>query len=120
MLFRFVNRDGRSWLTLHVLDLHSKGIIFPHVDSLKFSGDIVAGLSLYSDSMCTFQLHRDPDDDSQDDLPDSRVQVLLPRRSFYITSGPIRRTYAHGIRDPGLSCRFVNLYFNQDQYMTCM
>ena len=58
------NRDGRQWLPLHVLDLHSKGIIYPHVDSPKFSGDIVAGLSLYSDSMCTFDLHHaDTDDD---------------------------------------------------------
>ena len=116
-----VDRDGRSWLPLHVLDLHSKGIIFPHVDSLKFSGDVVAGLSLYSDSVCTFDLqhpskrgedgeedgdvHQDPQNQmvSDDDFRPSRVRVYLPRRSFYVTSGDIRNTYAHGIRDAGAS-----------------
>ena len=30
----------------HVLDLHADGWINPHVDSIKFSGGIVCGLSL--------------------------------------------------------------------------
>jgi alkylated DNA repair protein alkB family protein 7 len=31
---------------VHILDLHAEGVIKPHVDSIKFSGEIVAGLSL--------------------------------------------------------------------------
>ena len=36
---------------VHILDLHEDGYIKPHVDSIKFSGGVVAGLSLLSDGI---------------------------------------------------------------------
>lgn len=40
---------------VHVLDLAADGIIRAHTDSLRFCGDIVAGLSLLSDAVMTFR-----------------------------------------------------------------
>lgn len=37
-----------TFLPPHVIDLDSNGYIGPHVDSIKFSGDMIAGLSLNS------------------------------------------------------------------------
>ncbi|CAN0326924.1 unnamed protein product, partial [Phaeothamnion confervicola] len=36
------------WLPCHAIDLAPEGFIKPHVDSVKFSGRVVAGLSLVS------------------------------------------------------------------------
>jgi hypothetical protein len=49
-----------SRLQVHVLDLHPEGYILPHVDSIKFSGGVVAGLSLLSTSIMRLQvgIHR--------------------------------------------------------------
>ncbi|KDO30622.1 hypothetical protein SPRG_04522 [Saprolegnia parasitica CBS 223.65] len=41
--------------TVHVIDLAEAGYIKPHVDSIKFSGQIVAGISLLSPSVMRFK-----------------------------------------------------------------
>ena len=40
-----------NWLPVHAIHLKEKGILSPHVDSVKFSGGIVAGISLLSTSI---------------------------------------------------------------------
>ncbi|OQR84536.1 hypothetical protein ACHHYP_13284 [Achlya hypogyna] len=77
--------------TVHVIDLAEEGYIKPHVDSIKFSGQIVAGISLLSPCVMRFQEEHGP----------SRLDVHLRRRSFYCMSGGIRYRYTHEIL-PGL------------------
>jgi alkylated DNA repair protein alkB family protein 7 len=43
--------DALEWLNCHAIYLKKEGLLTAHVDSIKFSGDIVAGLSLLSSSI---------------------------------------------------------------------
>ena len=60
-----------SWLPVHVIDLAADGFITPHVDSVKFSGDLVCGLSLLSPAVMT--LRPDPDVDRDEKLHSSSL-----------------------------------------------
>ncbi|KOC64403.1 putative alpha-ketoglutarate-dependent dioxygenase ABH7 [Habropoda laboriosa] len=80
---------GMSQLSLiHILDLAPEGWIKPHVDSIKFCGEIIAGLSLLTDSVMRLTL-----------LQNETLykDFLLPRRSLYIMSGTARYDYNHEI-----------------------
>ncbi|XP_032821857.1 alpha-ketoglutarate-dependent dioxygenase alkB homolog 7, mitochondrial isoform X2 [Petromyzon marinus] len=72
----------------HVLDLDAAGFIRPHVDSVKFCGSIIAGLSLLSASVMRFVHEQDPT---------IRVDVLLKPRSLYIIRGRVRYEFTHEI-----------------------
>jgi alkylated DNA repair protein alkB family protein 7 len=66
----------------HVLDVAADGYILPHVDSVKASGTLIAGLSLLSD--CDMTLRYRPgmsagDGWEQELDTDSVVEVKLPR-----------------------------------------
>lgn len=85
----------RQWLPPHVIDL--KGRIDPHIDSVKFSGGIVAGLSLLATA--TMRLSK-ADPMSGDVLPQGdSYDLLLEPGSLYILTGPARFEYAHSIFD---------------------
>ncbi|TRY66778.1 hypothetical protein DNTS_028810 [Danionella cerebrum] len=73
---------------VHVLDLDKKGYIKPHVDSVKFCGTTIAGLSLLSDSVMRLV----PEKDSTD-----WVDLLLSRRSLYIIRDDARFKFTHEI-----------------------
>lgn len=60
---------------VHVLDLHENGFIKLHVDSTRFCGNTIAGLSLMGD--CVMRLQNEKD-------KDKCAKVLLKRRSLYI------------------------------------
>lgn len=70
----------------HVLDLHEDGFIKPHIDSIKFCGALVSGMSLLSDAVMRLKL----DDKNYSD-------VFIPRLSVYIMSNDIRYKYTHEI-----------------------
>jgi alkylated DNA repair protein alkB family protein 7 len=72
---------------VHVIDLAEDGFIKPHIDSIKFSGCIVAGLSLLSPSIMRFQQENGT----------NYIEAMLPRRSFYCMTGKIRYHYTHEI-----------------------
>ncbi|XP_070157680.1 alpha-ketoglutarate-dependent dioxygenase alkB homolog 7, mitochondrial [Polyergus mexicanus] len=74
---------------VHILDLASEGWIKPHIDSVRFCGDIIAGLSLLTDSVMklTMEGHE----------KECIECFLLPRRSLYIMSGVARYKYNHEI-----------------------
>ncbi|CAI5732932.1 unnamed protein product [Hyaloperonospora brassicae] len=72
---------------VHVIELAEDGYIRPHVDSVKFSGRVVAGLSLLSPSIMRFQ----------EEHGDSVIDAYLPRRSMYMITGRIRYHYMHAI-----------------------
>ncbi|XP_018933041.1 alpha-ketoglutarate-dependent dioxygenase alkB homolog 7, mitochondrial-like [Cyprinus carpio] len=73
---------------VHVLDLDKDGYIKPHIDSVKFCGSTIAGLSLLSDSV----MRLTPENKSTD-----WVDLLLSRRSLYILRDDARFKFTHGI-----------------------
>ncbi|KAL6260969.1 hypothetical protein P5V15_008496 [Pogonomyrmex californicus] len=74
---------------VHILDLAAEGWIKPHIDSVRFCGGIIAGLSLLSDSVMrlTMEGHE----------KECVGYFLLLRRSLYIMSGVARYKYHHEI-----------------------
>uniref|UniRef100_A0A4W6EFH6 AlkB homolog 7 n=1 Tax=Lates calcarifer TaxID=8187 RepID=A0A4W6EFH6_LATCA len=60
---------------VHVLDLDKTGYIKPHIDSVKFCGSTIAGLSLLSDSIMRLV---------RENTSNEWLDLLLPRRSLYI------------------------------------
>ena len=80
-----------TWLACHAIDLHQDGALHAHVDSVRFSGDVVAGLSLLSSS--TMRLK--PEDASLEEESEGYVDLWLPPRSLYLLSGMARYSYTH-------------------------
>ena len=101
---------------IHVLDIAENGFIAPHVDT-EFTGGIVAGVTLLSDAVVTFQPHEPELQESLlkeresgssgttrlaqnssivfPELP--RVELLVPARSLYIITGDARYNWTHAI-----------------------
>lgn len=79
---------GRLLGPVHVLDLDKAGYIKPHIDSVKFCGSTIAGLSLLSDSI--MRLVRENEQNEWLDL-------LLTRRSLYILRNQARYDFTHEI-----------------------
>lgn len=70
------NLDDENLLAhVHILDMHKDGYIKPHVDSIRFCGNKIAGLCLLSDSIMRFKNVKNPL---------LYANVLLKRRSLYI------------------------------------
>jgi len=74
---------------VHILDLHKDGYIRPHIDSIRYCGDIIAGISLLSDAVMRLK-HRADDDNRI-------VDLLLTRRSLYLLTGVVRHEFTHQI-----------------------
>ncbi|XP_018309604.1 alpha-ketoglutarate-dependent dioxygenase alkB homolog 7, mitochondrial [Mycetomoellerius zeteki] len=74
---------------VHILDLAPEGWIKPHIDSVRFCGGIIAGLSLLSDSVMRLAM--------EGHEKKCVACFLLPRRSLYIMSGVARYKYNHEI-----------------------
>ncbi|KAF3424535.1 hypothetical protein E2986_08245 [Frieseomelitta varia] len=81
-------KDMSKISLVHVLDLAPQGWIKPHVDSIRFCGEIIAGLSLLTDSVMRLKMV---------DNETLYKDFLLPRRSLYIMSGTARYNYNHEI-----------------------
>ena len=60
---------------VHILDLHEDGYIKPHVDAVRYCGNIIAGISLLSDCVMKFVNEKDK---AKSGL------ALLKRRSLYV------------------------------------
>ncbi|KAF5881809.1 alpha-ketoglutarate-dependent dioxygenase alkB 7, mitochondrial [Clarias magur] len=73
---------------VHVLDLDKTGFIKAHVDSVKFCGSTIAGVSLLSDSIMRLVHEQNPAE---------RVDLLLQRRSLYILRDEVRFKFTHEI-----------------------
>ena len=78
----------------HVIDLKKGGRIDAHVDSVKFSGGLVAGLSLSCDAEMVLRPY-----DAERDAPveGKEARCVLPRRSLYIMSGEARYAFTHEV-----------------------
>lgn len=82
-------REGSRLLgPVHILDLDEKGYIKPHIDSVKFCGNTIAGLSLLSDSIMRLV---------KEDVTSEWLDLLLPRRSLYILRDQARYNFTHEI-----------------------
>ncbi|XP_053194403.1 alpha-ketoglutarate-dependent dioxygenase alkB homolog 7, mitochondrial [Scomber japonicus] len=73
---------------VHVLDLDKTGYIKPHIDSVKFCGTTIAGLSLLSDSIMRLV---------KENSSSEWLDMLLPRRSLYILRDQARYDFTHEI-----------------------
>lgn len=83
---------------LHALELAADGEIRSHVDSVKFGGAVVCGISLLS--AATLRL-------TEEGLPAGAaraprvVDVRLPPRSLYMLHGASRYDFGHAVLTPG-------------------
>ncbi|XP_026470788.1 alpha-ketoglutarate-dependent dioxygenase alkB homolog 7, mitochondrial-like [Ctenocephalides felis] len=84
---------------VHVLDLSKDGKINPHVDSIRFCGHTIAGLSLISNSVMrlTRAVSEDSNMTADDETKVLAVNVYLERRSLYIMRNVARYDFAHEI-----------------------
>lgn len=112
-----------KWLPVHAIHLKESGKLSAHVDSVRFSGGIVAGLSLSTSSIMRLKPaspseiassidsssssrygsvdenhdHHEPLEKSIDDA--GHVDLYLPPLSLYILSGISRYEYTHELLD---------------------
>ncbi len=80
-----------TWLPCHAIDLKKDGELNAHVDSVKFSGDLVAGISLLSHSIMRLLPHVD----GGGPIFDGHVDLYLPPLSLYALTGVARYRYSH-------------------------
>ncbi|XP_034104812.1 alpha-ketoglutarate-dependent dioxygenase alkB homolog 7, mitochondrial isoform X1 [Drosophila albomicans] len=114
--------EGAIMSYVHVLDLAADGVIKPHVDSTRYCGNTISGISLLSDSVMRLVRtsaekyqqgnvgdgpSKDTSDNTTDDAyrhqPEAKLEnnfyadILLPRRSLYIMSHSARYNFTHEI-----------------------
>uniref|UniRef100_A0A182NAC1 Uncharacterized protein n=1 Tax=Anopheles dirus TaxID=7168 RepID=A0A182NAC1_9DIPT len=90
---------------VHVLDLAEEGVIKPHVDSVRYCGNTIAGISLLSDSVMRMVRTNDEEQTnaeyrqifSNERHKKYWADVLLPRRSLYIMRHTARYKFTHEI-----------------------
>ena len=82
-----------KWLPCHAIDLKQDGQLSAHVDSVRFSGHIVAGLSLLSPAIMRLK--------EEDQESDQFVDLYLPPRSLYVLTGVGRYEYSHELLPDG-------------------
>ena len=89
-----------SFLPPHCIDLAADGgVIRPHIDSIKFSGRVVAGLSLVSAATMVLA---EADPATGEPRPGARVSELrLEPGSLYVLADESRYDYAHAIAPEG-------------------
>ena len=106
---------GTALADVHVLDIAENGFIAPHVDT-EFTGGMVAGVSLLSDAVITFQPHvpalqerlleekpnkqggtrlQGNDSICFPQLPS--IELLVPARSLYVLVQEARYSWTHAI-----------------------
>lgn len=73
---------------VHVLDLAAAGHIKPHVDAVRFCGDVIAGLCLVSSAVMEL-VHTEK--------PHLQLHALLARRALYIMKGVARYSFSHAV-----------------------
>ncbi|CAH0696506.1 unnamed protein product [Spodoptera exigua] len=73
---------------VHVLDLAAAGHIKPHVDAVRFCGDVIAGLCLVSSAVMHL-VHSEKNH--------LQLHALLARRALYIMKGAARYSFTHAV-----------------------
>lgn len=109
--------DTKVMPFVHILDLAKDGVIKPHVDSSRYCGNIIAGLSLLTD--CIMRLRRvdetkyyqgskdagqiqiKADSGNSGGEFDYYADILLKRRSLYVMRDSARYKFTHEVLAPG-------------------
>jgi alkylated DNA repair protein alkB family protein 7 len=102
-----LSHDEVQWLPPHGIDLKLDGELKAHVDSVRFSGDLVAGISLLSSSIMRLK----PEIDGSESISSATeewVDLYLPPRSLYVLSGMSRYEYTHELLPSGSIFRAPN------------
>ncbi|XP_041942054.1 alpha-ketoglutarate-dependent dioxygenase alkB homolog 7, mitochondrial [Alosa pseudoharengus] len=81
-------QDSQLLGPVHVLDLDKAGFIKPHIDSVKFCGTTIAGISLLSASVMRLV---------REEVKTDWVDLLLPQRSLYVLREEARYKFTHEI-----------------------
>ncbi|CAG9533274.1 unnamed protein product [Cercopithifilaria johnstoni] len=81
--------EDKQLLLVHILDLHEDGVIKPHIDSVRYCGDVITGLSLLSDAVMRLR-HKE----QKDQLI---VDLFLQRRCLYRMGGFSRYEFYHEV-----------------------
>lgn len=102
-------RPEAAWLPCHAIDLHKDGELNAHVDSVRFSGDLVAGLSLSSSSIMRLK----PDAESHNAPMEGHVDLYLPTCSLYVLSGIARYGYTHELLPSNATFSGEQVYRNR-------
>ncbi|CAJ0605159.1 unnamed protein product [Cylicocyclus nassatus] len=79
--------DAEHLTSVHILDLHKDGLIKPHIDAVRYCGDVISGLCLLSDAVMRLR-HKD----RKDELI---VDMLAPRRGLYRMGEVGRYEFTH-------------------------
>ena len=95
----YVNGETVKWLPCHAIDLKRNGELKAHVDSVKFSGNVVAGISLLSSSI--MRLKPDSGDGERPEEKHGWIDLYLPPLSLYVLSGVSRYHYSHELLPSG-------------------
>mmetsp|Transcript_254 Transcript_254/g.258 ORF Transcript_254/g.258 Transcript_254/m.258 type:complete len:241 (-) Transcript_254:380-1102(-) len=86
-----------TFLPVHFIDYKKEALLKPHVDSVRFSGGLVAGISFESSSIMRLrpsaELGRDPEE--------GFVDLLLTPLSLYVLTGVCRYQYTHELLSSG-------------------
>ncbi|KAJ0173386.1 hypothetical protein K1T71_011562 [Dendrolimus kikuchii] len=72
----------------HVLDLAGAGHIKPHIDAVRFCGDVIAGVCLVSGAVMRL---------AHAQKPHLVLDALLARRALYIMKGCARYSFSHAV-----------------------
>ncbi|CAH0595003.1 unnamed protein product [Chrysodeixis includens] len=80
--------DGDTLPHVHVLDLAAAGHIKPHVDAVRFCGDVIAGLCLVSSAVMRLQ---------HSQRSELVLDALLSRRALYVMKGVARYDFTHAV-----------------------
>jgi len=99
-----------SWLPCHAIDLHEEGQLNAHVDSVRYSGNLVAGISLLSTSIMRLKPSSSAQGHVAKESPSANVAALdestfvdlfLAPQSLYVLSGDSRYYYTHELLPSG-------------------
>ncbi|VIO93589.1 spermatogenesis associated 11, putative [Brugia malayi] len=82
-------KEDKQHLFVHILDLHEDGVIKPHIDSVRYCGDVITGLSLLSDAVMRLR-HKD----RKDELI---VDLFLQQRCLYRMAEFSRYEFYHEV-----------------------
>ncbi|KAK6737900.1 hypothetical protein RB195_020164 [Necator americanus] len=81
--------DAQHLTYVHILDLHKDGVIKPHIDSIRYCGDVITGVCLLSDAVMRLR-HKD----RKNELI---VDLMLPRRCLYRMGEEGRYEFTHEV-----------------------
>lgn len=97
--YEFAFGNKIEWLAPHIIDLASDGVIYPHVDSVKHSGEVICGLSLLSEREMILSKSSSDNDNKNKDAASTEIVDYIPlkERSLYVLAGKSRYELAHSI-----------------------